>query len=102
MRSSRYLGTLVLAAGLSAACVGGPPVGAAFVSVRPPRAIVEFRSEAPGPDHVWIEGYYRWDGNSYGWVPGHWERVPSGRRHWVPGRWRSYRGQWYWVEGHWR
>lgn len=102
MSSSRLLGTVLLAAGLSASCVVEPPPGVAYVHLRPPRAIVEIRSAAPGPGFVWIEGYHRWDGGAYVWVQGHWERAPEGRRFWVRGRWRSYHGRWYWVEGHWR
>ncbi len=102
MNSRSSLGALVLAAGLSAACVAVPPSGVVYVRTRPPRSVVEVRTVAPGPGYVWIEGYHRWSGDAYVWVPGTWERVPAGRRHWVRGRWRSYHGQWYWVEGHWR
>lgn len=99
---SSSLAALVLAAGLTAACVGPPPPGVNYVRVRPPRVQVEIRTSAPGPGHVWLPGYYTWDGGRYVWVPGRWDISPSPGRHWVPGRWRSHRGQWYWVEGRWR
>lgn len=102
MKSHSFLGALLLAAGFSVACVAVPPPGVAYVRVGPPRAVVEIRRVAPGPGYVWIEGYHRWDGDTYVWVPGTWERVPAGRRRWVRGRWHSTHGQWYWVEGHWR
>lgn len=102
MISKGSLVALVLAAGLSAACVGPPPRGVNYVRVRPPRAQVEIRTSAPGRGHVWIDGYQSWDGDRYRWVPGRWEMAPSGNRKWAKGRWRSHRGQWYWVDGRWR
>ncbi len=101
MKTIASLSALLLAAGFAAACVAVPPSGVAYVRVRPPHAVVELRAESPGPGWVWIEGYHRWDGGAYVWVPGRWERAPEGRRHWVRGRWRSYHGQWYWTDGHW-
>ena len=87
-------------------CVVLPPPGEGVVWVRvgpPPRreeVIVE--RERPGPEFVWINGYYRWDGAVYAWVPGRWERPPRARAVWVTGRWYHERRGWYWVEGHWR
>ena len=98
----RYLGALALA-GLTLAAV---PAGAAtrlYVRIGPPVAIVETRPVAPGPRHVWIAGYHRWDGGAYVWVPGRWELPPAHRAGWVPGHWVHHRRNgWYWVEGHWR
>ncbi len=102
MTTSKPLGALLLVAGLTTACWGPPPRGVVFVRVRPPRDIVEMHVSSPGPGYVWISGFHRWDGGTYVWVPGRWERPAAGYRRWVPGRWRSHHGQWYWVEGHWR
>jgi hypothetical protein len=33
------------------------------------------REVAPRPEHIWIEGYYRWERPHRIWVPAHWERV---------------------------
>ena len=61
--------------------------------------IVEDR---PSPRHSWIAGHWAWHGH-WEWVPGHWHRVPSGRRAWVAGRWQHQpqSGCWLWVGGHW-
>lgn len=72
------------------------------VRVRPPAAIVETRPERPGPHHVWIAGYHRWDGNAYVWVPGRWEAPPRPRAVWVAHHWVRRGGGWVMVEGHWK
>lgn len=39
----------------------------------PPRA--ERRPRAPGPDHVWEQGRWVWNGQRYHWQPGRWQHV---------------------------
>lgn len=39
----------------------------------PPRA--EHRPRAPGPDHVWEQGRWVWNGQRYHWQPGRWQHV---------------------------
>jgi hypothetical protein len=92
------LGGLLLAG--AAGCVAA--TGRVYVRMGPPVRVVEVRSVAPGPGYVWIEGYHRWDGRGYLWVPGRWERAPRPRAVWVPGHWAQDRHGWYWVEGRWR
>jgi hypothetical protein len=101
MKNRQMVGGLFLFAALTAACATAPPQNASYVRMRPPRAVVEIRTQSPGPGHVWISGNHRWDGNGYSWTAGRWEQAPAGRRSWTQGRWRSYNGQWYWIEGHW-
>jgi hypothetical protein len=83
-----------------------PPAAAGtriYVRIGPPAPVVETRIAAPGPRHVWIAGYHRWDGHAYVWVRGRWELPPAQYRAWVPGHWVHHRRHgWYWVEGHWR
>lgn len=93
---------LVVAAALSATLACAAPSGRLYVRVGPPAPIAEVRSVSPGPDFVWIEGYHRWDGRAYVWVPGRWERRPQPRAEWVPGRWEHDRRGWFYVDGHWR
>ncbi len=82
------------------------PAGAdtrVYVRIGPPVAVVETRVVAPSPRHVWIPGYYRWDGGAYLWVGGRWELPPPAYHTWVPGHWSHHHSHgWYWVEGHWR
>jgi hypothetical protein len=73
-----------------------------YVRVGPPAAVVEVRPVTPGPRYVWIDGYHRWDGRAYVWVPGRWALPPRARAAWVPGHWAHSNRGYYFVEGHWR
>ena len=73
-----------------------------YVRVGPPAPIVERRSPAPERGYVWINGYHRWDGARYVWVPGHLDRPPRRHARWVRHHWVHRRGGWELVEGHWR
>jgi hypothetical protein len=80
----------------------------------PPAAQSEMQQPpAPGPDFVWIQGYWVWGGQAYAWHPGYWERPPQTGYVWVAPRYehvgRGYRfqaGRWsvsvggVTVEGH--
>jgi WXXGXW repeat (2 copies) len=74
-----------------------------YVRVGPPREVVERRTAAPSPRHVWVAGFHRWDGSAYVWAPGRWVVPPHHRTVWVAGHWaHSPRHGWYWIDGHWR
>jgi hypothetical protein len=94
------LAILLMTSAPSAACV--PPSGRVYLRVGPPAPIVEARPVVPGPGFVWVDGYYRWDGRAYVWVPGRWLRAPHARARWIPGHWVHDRRGWYFVEGRWR
>ncbi|MEO1240430.1 MAG: hypothetical protein AAFX54_00855 [Pseudomonadota bacterium] len=65
----------------------------------PPRRIVI--SPRPLAGAVWIDGRWRWDGVTYVWVPGHWERHPPYGKVWRAGRWVHTKRGWYWARGRW-
>ena len=92
---------LALAIGAASACVVAG--GGMFVAVAPPAPIMEVRAGAPGPDFVWVPGFYRWDGGAYRWERGRWEHPPRRGARWEPGRWEQHgkRG-WSYREGRWR
>lgn len=95
----------VCAAVLLSAVLSAIPVHAStrvYVRVGPPAPIVEVRPVAPGPRYAWVQGYHRWDGRAYLWVPGRWAVPPRASAAWVPGRWVHERRGYYWVDGHWR
>ena len=103
MINGRTLRVLAAAAALSGALFAGP-IGAAtrvYVGIAPPPVVVETRPVAPGPGHVWVGGFHRWDGHAYLWVPGHWAQPPRHHTAWVAGHWKHAHGGWYWVDGHW-
>ncbi len=104
MRTS--IRTLMLGAAVAAlaACVPLAPPDAVFISARfgPPPPRYEVVGYAPGPDFIWIRGYWDWEGVNYVWVPGRWERRPYPQAMWVPDRWRRSSQGWYRETGHWR
>jgi len=101
-RLRRLMFGCVLAAGIASSAACAEPRGRLYVRVGPPAPIYEVRVTAPGPGYIWLEGYQRWDGGRYVWVPGHWERPPHRGARWETGHWsRDSRG-WFYVEGRWR
>lgn len=40
----------------------------------PPAKVIAVRPAAPGPNHLWVDGYWRWNDrqNRYLWVDGYW------------------------------
>lgn len=90
---------LIFAGVLSAGSVMAADV---VVRLAPPRVVVEKRGPRPGPDHVWVNGYHRWDGNAYHWEGGRWERPPRAHARWEQHRWVHRKDGYVFVEGHWR
>jgi len=78
------------------------PAPVVYVDREPPPPNSEVKPEAPGPDRVWIGGYWRWEQRAYVWVPGRYLLRPHPRAAWVAGRWRRHARGWYWTEGRWR
>lgn len=72
--------------------IGPPPPQREVIPVRP----------HDHPNWVWQQGYQRWDGQRYVWVPGNYVAPPYRHARWVPGHWRNTRRGWVWVQGHWR
>lgn len=54
------------------------------------------------PDWAWHDGYHRWNGTAYEWVPGTYVEPPYKGAKWVPGHWDHRHGGYVWVEGHWK
>ena len=61
----------------------------------PPRA---FRvMPRPGPDFVWVEGYWYPAGRRWAWHDGYWTRPPSAGAYWVEPYWQGG----HYFEGYW-
>jgi len=87
--------TLALA-GLGAGCST-----ASYVPDPPPALRSEVRPPQPGPNFVWVDGHWKWNGHRYAWVDGHWVKGKSGKQ-WVDGHWKKTPKGHVWVAGHWR
>jgi WXXGXW repeat (2 copies) len=100
---SRIAGAALVAAALGAASGCAMTSGGFYVALAPPPPIVEVRAVAPGAGFVWVPGYYRWDGGSYLWMRGRWERPPRPGARWEPGRWERHGNRgWRYRDGRWR
>jgi hypothetical protein len=74
-----------------------------IVRAPPPRHIpYEARPVMPAPGHVWISGYWGWQGNNYVWVPGHWSAPPQPGLTWTQPRWGRWHRGWRYHPGYWR
>jgi hypothetical protein len=72
------------------------------IRLRPPIAIVEHRGAPPSRDHVWVNGYHRWDGNAYVWTAGSWQMPPQPHQRWVAHHYVRRNGGYVLVDGRWR
>ena len=56
---------------------GEPSAGQVLAETRLPP---DDEPTGPPPDehHVWVRGYWHWDGVRYAWRPGRWERARPG------------------------
>lgn len=72
-----------------------------IVKVAPPQPRKELIVARPSPNHVWIAGFWKWEGTKHVWVDGHWVEGRPGYV-WVPGHWKKVPVGWEWIEGHWR
>jgi hypothetical protein len=82
--------------------VYGPAPGEAVVYDAPPPPIVEVQTAPPSPYHIWIGGYWGWDGHRRYWAAGHWELPPHPHAFWVQPRWEHRDGRYVFVRGYWR
>ena len=79
-----------------------PPTSEVVVEQAPPAPLVDAYVAAPGPDYIWVNGEWSWDGLRWVWVGGHWMYPPRVHAVWVGGyRWHDGYG-WHYVGGHWR
>ena len=78
------------------------PAPGLVVSEAPPATVYqEVIAPAPGPDYVWISGYWTWYGGRWCWARGHWAYPPYRGAYWYGGRWEQRGGSHVWVGGYW-
>ncbi len=94
VKNALLLSVLVL--GLTSAAEAQVSIG---IRIGPPPAprVVHVTPARPGPDYVWVGGYWYPSGNRYAWHDGYWTREPYAGAHWVAPR---YEGERYYA-GHW-
>lgn len=86
---------LLLSAPASAQISIGVTIG------QPPAPRVYHVPPTPGPQFVWVEGYWYPQGHHYKWHDGYWTRPPYANAYWVEPYY--YQGRYvdgYWESGH--
>ena len=53
----------------------------------PPKDESELAVDPPADDHVWVTGYWYWNGTGWTWVRGRWARPPVPDHVWVSSGW---------------
>ena len=93
MKKSLLLLMMLIAGSLafgqvSIGIVIGPP---------PPPRVVRVLPPSPGPEFIWVEGYWYPVGHRYRWHSGYWTRPPYAGARWIGPRHDGER----FFEGHW-
>ena len=94
MMKKTFLG-LMLLAGLSI-CSAQIGIGVRIGPPPPPR-VIRVQPARPGPDYIWVDGYWYADGSRYRWHDGYWTRPPYGGARWIGPRYEGnqfYGGYW--------
>ena len=94
---------------LTGATVGAPSPVQAQVSIgisvnfAPPPLPIYDQPPIPGPDYLWVPGYWAWDDDDYDyyWVPGTWVLAPEPGYLWTPAWWGWSEGVYAFHEGYW-
>jgi hypothetical protein len=61
----------------------------------------EVVTERPGPNHVWIKGYWHHTGEAWAWNEGRWMEPPQPHAHWVAARYQKVHDGTRYTPGHW-
>jgi hypothetical protein len=67
----------------------------------PPPRRHEVRIARPGPNHMWINGYWHHTGQEWSWNDGRWSERPRAHARWVSPRYKKVRGGYQYIPGHW-
>lgn len=73
------------------------------IHLAPPPLPVYAQPPLPGPDYIWVPGYWAWDGDfqDYYWVPGTWAMAPRPGLLWTPAWWGWSNGGYMFHSGYW-
>lgn len=90
--------TLIAATLLTCMPVFGAQVSIG-IRIGPPPAprVVRVVPTSPGPDYIWVQGYWYPVGNHYKWHQGYWTRAPYVGARWIGPRYEG--GQFF--QGYW-
>ncbi|MDE3196056.1 MAG: YXWGXW repeat-containing protein [Acidobacteriota bacterium] len=89
---------LALALFAGSTVLGGVRIGVEIGAPPPPPRVHFVRPVAPGPNFIWVNGYYEIIGNRYHWREGYWSPRPHPRAVWIAPRYHRHR----YYPGYWR
>ncbi|MEZ4393796.1 MAG: hypothetical protein R3A48_22215 [Polyangiales bacterium] len=72
-----------------------------YTTIAPPAPIAETQTAAPSPSHVWVGGYWNWNGSQYTWTQGHWELPQEQGAGWEQPQWVREGGRYRFRRGRW-
>ena len=49
----------------------------------PPPRVVRVQPRSPGPEYIWVQGYWYPSGRRYKWHDGYWTRAPYAGARWI-------------------
>lgn len=79
------------------------PTGAVVTDQAPPPQQAEVIPVAPGPEYVWMPGYWSVGvGGSWVWIGGRYAIPPQPHAVWVRGHWGRHGRGYVWIGGRWR
>jgi hypothetical protein len=82
--------------------VAPAPPPEVVVEEGPPPPQVEVIGVPPGPEFLWVGGFYDRRGPNWVWVGGHWDRPPRRGVHWEADHWERGPRGYVFVHGGWR
>jgi hypothetical protein len=71
------------------------------ITIAPPSLPVYAQPICPGPDFIWVPGYWAWGDDDYFWVPGTWVLAPEPGLFWTPGYWAWGGSGFIFTAGYW-
>jgi hypothetical protein len=78
-----------------------PGLDVRITTSHPPALRHEHRPPSPGPDYVWVGGFWDNDGGHWNWVQGHWDRPADTGVYWIAPRYVRSEGAYIYEPGHW-
>jgi hypothetical protein len=98
---SRFVRSLLLAVALFGAAFTSSASVFVSVAFAPPPLPVYAQPICPGPEYIWVPGYWAYGPYGYYWVPGTWVLAPFVGALWTPGYWGWDNTVYVWHSGYW-
>jgi hypothetical protein len=61
----------------------------------------EVRTERPGPNYLWVGGFWHHTGTEWTWNDGRWTEPPQPHAKWIAPRYEKVKGGTRYSPGHW-